>query len=100
MYADEIEQPFDSIESAQDFMGILGETILDAMKDLRREHARALDDGEERRMRAIEIAQFKLKMLGCYVLKSRIALNDLRTIRRLILSERQPAVRAMAASRF
>ncbi len=97
MYADDLEQPFDSIESAQDFMRVLGEAILEAMKDLRNEHEHALREGNERRARAIEIAQFKLKMLGCYVMKSRITLNDLRTIRRLILNEREPAARAMAA---
>jgi hypothetical protein len=97
MYDEDIERPFDSIESAQDFMSVLGETVLDAMKDLSRDRERAVRDGDERRARAIEIAQFKLKMLGCYVHKSRRALNDLRTIRRLILNERKPAARAMAA---
>ncbi len=97
MYVDSIQQPFDSIESAQDFMGVLGETVLDVMKDLSREYQIAVQDGEQRRAQAIALAQFKLKMLECYVQKSRIALNDLRTIRRLILNERQPAPRVMAA---
>jgi hypothetical protein len=34
MSTDMIDGPFDSIESAQDFMNVLAETILDAMKDL------------------------------------------------------------------
>ena len=98
MPADDIEQPFDSIESAYDFMSVLGETILDAMKDLNREEQRALKDGADRRAQAIELARFKLKTLGCYVHKSRRALNDLRTLKRLIMEERQPARRAMAAA--
>jgi hypothetical protein len=97
MYADDIEKPFDTIESAQDFMSVLGETILEAITDLSHEKQFAVRDGEERRVRAIELAQYKLKMLGCYVQKSRRSLNDLRTIRRLIMNERQPAGRAMAA---
>ena len=44
--------------------------------------------GEERRAQAIDLAIFKLKMLGCYVYKSRRTLNDLRILRRLILNER------------
>jgi len=98
MQTDDIEQPFDSIESAQEYMSVLGETILEAMRDLNYERQRAMRDGEERRAQAIELAQFKLKMLGCYVHKSRRTLNDLRTLRRLILVERQPAARAMAAA--
>ena len=97
MYADDVEKPFDSIESAQDFMSVLGETILDVMKDLRRDQQLALQHRQERRARAIELALFKLKMLACHVQKSRRILNDLRTIRRLILNERQSAESAMAA---
>jgi len=53
MYADEIEQPFDSIESAHDFMNVLAETILDAMKDLNRDQELAVRDGQQRRADAI-----------------------------------------------
>ena len=88
MSGGEIDQPFDSIESAHDFMNVLAETILDAMEELNREHHLALEDGEERRARAVELAQFKLKMLSCYVHRSRRTLNDLRMLRRLILNER------------
>ena len=95
MYDDEIEQPFDSIESAHDFMNVLAETILDAMKEVKSEHQVALADGEKRRAQAIELAMFKLKLLGCHVQKSRRLLNDLRTIRRLILKERMPVEHAM-----
>ncbi|HTS25271.1 MAG TPA: hypothetical protein VMH81_05320 [Bryobacteraceae bacterium] len=84
----EIEQPFDSIESAQDFMSVLAATILEEMRDLKRDHEAALQMGEDRRARALELAMFKLKTLCCYVQKSRRALNDLRTLRRLILNER------------
>ncbi|MFN7994772.1 MAG: hypothetical protein U0Q18_14290 [Bryobacteraceae bacterium] len=96
MYGDEIEQPFDSIESAHAFMDVLGETILDAMKELTQEQQLALREDEKRRAQAIELAIFKLKMLSCHVHRSRICLNDLRTIRRLIYSERTPAERVMA----
>ena len=88
MFPNEIEQPFDSIESAQEFMNILAATLLDEMKDVKRDHESALSEGEERRARAIELAMFKLKTLCCYVQKSRRTLNDLRMLRRLILNER------------
>lgn len=97
MYADDIEQPFDSIESAHDFMDVLADTVLEVAKDLNRDHKRALEDGEIRRAAALELAMFKLKTLNCYVYKSRRVFNDLRTIRRLLLNERQAPERVRAA---
>ena len=88
MSTDTIEGPFDSIESAQDFMNVLAETILDAMKDLHYQRQIAVNDGEERRARALELAIYKAKTLGCYVHKSRRTLNDLRMLRRLVQNER------------
>jgi hypothetical protein len=90
------EQTFDSIESAIDFMNVLAETILDAVKDLHRDQKSAVQEGLERRAQAIELAQFKLKTLNCYVFKSRRTLNDLRTIRRLLLNERATGERMFA----
>ena len=98
MLGHEIEQPFDSIESAHDFMDVLAQTVLDAMKDLRKEEQIALAQGYTRRAKAIGLALFKCKTLVCHVHKSRRALNDLRTLRMLILDERATPERAMAAT--
>jgi hypothetical protein len=97
MSMDEMDRPFDSIESAHEFMTVLAETVLDAMKELHLERQVAVREGEGRRGQAIELAQFKLKTLNCHLYKSRRILNDLRMIRRLILSERETVERAMAA---
>ena len=88
MSSDIDDLPFDSIESAQSFMDVLAETILEAMKELSVDHQIAARENQARRLRAIELAIFKLKILNCHVHKSRRALNDLRMIRRLILNER------------
>ena len=88
MSPERLDGPFDSIESAQDFMHVLHETVVEAMKDLHRDHQIALQDNQLRRAQALELAIFKLKMLTCYVHKSRRTLNDLRMLRRLILNER------------
>jgi hypothetical protein len=95
MTTDPIERPFDSIESAQAFMDILAWTILDVMTELGSDHQIALREAQERRARAIALAIFKLKTLGCYVHKSRRALKDLRTLRRLILNERPASERVV-----
>jgi hypothetical protein len=88
MSTDTIDGAFDSIESAQDFMNVLAETVLDAMKDLHYQRQMAMNEGQERRARALELAMYKAKMLGCYVHKSRRTLNDLRMLRRLVQNER------------
>ncbi len=91
------EQPFDSIESAIEFMNVLAETVLDAKRDLYRDHKLAVCKRQQRRAQALELAQFKLKLLSSYIFKSRRALNDLRTIRRLLLNERLPIERVLTA---
>jgi hypothetical protein len=97
MFAEQIEQPFESIESAHDYMNILATTVLEVMGELQRDRERALRDGEQRRAQAIGLAIFKLKTLNCYVFKSRRTLNDLRILRRLILNERLSVESVMAA---
>jgi hypothetical protein len=88
MFVEEIERPFESIESAHDYMNILAATILEVRSELQHDRDHALRAGELRRAQAIDLAIFKLKMLSCSVFKSRRALNDLRILRRLILNER------------
>ena len=88
VFTEEIERPFDSIESAQEYMNVLATTVLETMGELRQDQKVARQEGEERKALAIGLAIYKLKMLGCYVHKSRRTLNDLRMLRRLILNER------------
>jgi hypothetical protein len=88
MSSERMERPFESIDSAYDFMNVLAETIVESIRDLHEDHTAAIRDGQPRTAQAIELALFKAKTLNCYVHKSRRTLNDLRTIRRLILNER------------
>jgi hypothetical protein len=96
MFAEGPQPPFDSIESAQDFLNILAETILDEIKDLNRDHQIAIHDNAERRAQALSLALFKLKNLSCNLHKARRNLNDLRMLRRLILDERATPDRVLA----
>ena len=80
---------FDSIEGAHDFVDVLAATVLDAVVDLDRDRKIALADGDKRRVDAINLAQYKLKALTRHLHQSRRILNDLRSIRRLLLEERR-----------
>ena len=84
----DIGSPFETIESAQEYMNILAATALEVMAELKQDREAALREGADRRAQAIDIAILKLKQLSCYTFKSRRMLNDLRIIRRLILNER------------
>ena len=61
MFAEEIERPFDSIDSAHDYMDIVATTTLEALSELKRDRDQALQDGELRHAQAIDLAIFKLK---------------------------------------
>jgi division protein CdvB (Snf7/Vps24/ESCRT-III family) len=81
-------QAFDSLESAQEFMILLAASIEEAAKDLEDSRLDADEERQDRRVQALDLALYKLRLLDGHVHKSRRILNDLRTIRRLLYSER------------
>lgn len=86
--SDDIDQPFDSIEGAQEYMSLLAATIQENILEMQRDRARAIAEGQERRVQALDLALYKIKQLNTHVHKSGRILNDLRSVRRLLLSER------------
>jgi hypothetical protein len=86
------ETPFDSIESAHEYIDLLVHSVGDVRVDVDAEIARAEAEGAERRKHALLLVAYKLVKLQSHVTVSRRILNDLRTLRRLLLEERkQPA---------
>ncbi len=85
----DIARPFESIESAHEFIVLLEESIAEAIADVH-EHLKNAETAapDERQTRALNLALFKLNQLSTQMHKSRRALNDLRTIRRLLFTER------------
>ena len=75
---------FDTIESAQEFLGLLREAVeeskLTTQSDLEQEQGRNLD--------ALRLVLYKLEKLEQHLKASGRLLNDLRTLRRLLLEER------------
>jgi hypothetical protein len=84
--------PFDTLESAYEFVSLLREAVDDAYATVLDETARAQDtEGAARRLDALRLVDHKLNALRQNVLNSLILLNDLRTLQRLLLGERKGA---------
>lgn len=81
--------PFDTIESAQDFVRVLAETIAEAKQEIAVDLERELQSPPSRRSKALQIAAYNLDRLEKQMLRSRRILNDLRSLRRLLFAERE-----------
>jgi hypothetical protein len=85
----ESSSPFETLESAHEFVALLREAVDDAYASILEETARAQEmSGAERRLHALLLVDHKLNSLRQHVLASLVLLNDLRTLRRLLLGER------------
>jgi len=86
------DSPFETLESAYSFVSLLREAVDDAYGSILDETALAQAmAGAERRVDALRVVDHKLNSLRQNVLASLILLNDLRTLRRLLLGERTAA---------
>ncbi|MGO4879602.1 MAG: hypothetical protein ACLP59_02130 [Bryobacteraceae bacterium] len=85
------ETPFDSIEGSQEYVALLAEAIDEARQDVDADIAIAVADGADRRREALQLVSYNLAKLTLHITTSRRILNDLRTLRRLLLAERQGA---------
>jgi hypothetical protein len=81
--------PFDSVESAYEFVSLLREALDEAYAQIQDDtDAARQTKGADRRVQALGLVDAKLNQLRNHVLASLIILNDLRTLRRLLLGER------------
>jgi hypothetical protein len=90
--------PFDNIESAHEYVALLAEAIDEAVSEIA-EEMRA-PGAEGRRLQALQLVAYKLDRLRGHMAASRRLLNDLRTLRRLLLGERLVAQPRPAALSF
>ncbi|MEX2262822.1 MAG: hypothetical protein WD696_12780 [Bryobacteraceae bacterium] len=84
------ETPFDTIEGSYEYVDLLTEAVEETRKDIEAEMALAVSEGADRRLKALQLVSYNLLKLTSHVTTSRRILNDLRTLRRLLLAERQP----------
>jgi predicted nuclease of restriction endonuclease-like RecB superfamily len=80
--------PFDSIESAHDFISLFSDSVADAKREIETDIQRELTSNVPRRMDALRLAAYNLEKLELHLNKSRRILNDLRSLRRLLFEER------------
>jgi hypothetical protein len=82
------ETPFHNIESAQQYVELLIEAIEESKRDVNADIARAEISRLERQERALQLVSNGLMKLSQHMTTSLRILNDLRTLRRLLLQER------------
>jgi hypothetical protein len=82
------ETPFDSIEGSHEYVAMLAESLEEARRDVEDEIAIAERQGAARRKQALLLVSYNLAKLNLHITTSRRILNDLRTLRRLLLAER------------
>ncbi|HMB84591.1 MAG TPA: hypothetical protein VKI40_11145 [Terriglobales bacterium] len=83
-----LQTPFDSVENAHQYVRLLAEAIAEAKSEIEADLGEAAQAKSERRVQALRIVQFKLDKLEQHLKTSSRLLNDLRTLRRLLLDER------------
>ncbi len=82
------ETPFDSIEDSHEYVKLLAEALEEARRDVDADIAVADVEGADRRKQALQLVAYNLAKLSLHINASRRILNDLRTLRRLLLAER------------
>jgi len=82
------ETPFDSIEGSHEYLKLLAESLDEARRDVEAEVAAADREQAVRRKEALLLVSFNLAKLNLHITTSRRIINDLRTLRRLLLAER------------
>src|ERR1700687_5274924 len=86
--SNEAETPFDNIEGSHEYVRMLAEAVNEARRDVEEEIAAAEQDRADRRKEALLLVSYNLAKLNLHITSSRRILNDLRTLRRLLLKER------------
>jgi len=82
-----MEEQFESLESAHDFVTLLAETVAEAKRELQSDLQR--ESATSRRLDALRLAAYNIDKLETHLDRSRRILNDLRTLRRLLFQERK-----------
>jgi hypothetical protein len=81
--------PFDSLEGSHEYVAMLADALSEARRDIEEEVQIAEREGADRRKQALLLVSYNLAKLNLHITSSRRILNDLRSLRRLLLAERR-----------
>lgn len=93
-----MEDQFENLESAHEFVALLAETVAEAKRELESDVQRESASNVSRRLDALRIALYSLGKLELHVNRTSRILNDLRTLRRLLFEERESVITTQAAT--
>ena len=82
-----METPFDSVESAQEYLRLLAEAVAEAKREVGADLTSEANSKFPRRLEALRLVVYNLEKLGQHLKASHRLLNDLRRLRRLLLEE-------------
>jgi hypothetical protein len=85
---EESNGPFESIEGAQEYTRLLYAAVLEARRDVEADVVARKGLKPERRLQALQLVSYKLENLEKHLKTVLRTLNDLRTLRRLLLEDR------------
>lgn len=86
-----VDGPFDSLESAHDFVKLLREHTQSVEAEILEDINVAAEAGAGRRLDALRLVHYKLQQLSDHLGDSSRLLNDLRALRRLLIGDgREP----------
>ncbi len=91
--------PFESIESAHEFVALLAETVREAKRDVEADVLRESVSESPRRLDALRTTLYSMEKLEQHMNQSRRILNDLRSLRRLLFEERSVKPKPVAAAK-
>jgi hypothetical protein len=97
--SDRSETPFDNIEASLEYVSLLAEAVTEAITEVEAAIALAAAEGPAagRRKEVLQLIHFNLTKLAKHMTSSRRILNDLRSLRRLLLDERRLEAAAHSA---
>ncbi len=81
------ETPFDNVEAAHEYVGLLLETVGQARTEVAHDLEEAKAAGATRQVEALQLVAFKLERLESHLGSGRHLLNDLRRLRTLLLGD-------------
>ena len=77
---------FESIESAQEYFGLLAQVVLESQQAIEADIKANVDSGSPRRLEALRLIMYNLEKVAQHIKVTHRILNDLRMLRRILLS--------------